>query len=147
MATLDIDTLLKGVNNDKNSDIVTQSKSQIKGIINDVLQRLHIKGKKLREIHKKLKDYKYVDEVCSLQPGAYLRWIDITKQDNKDMNLTTGAFLLNVRFTETGVNLVCKKYGKYMLELQLEKIVLFQRLTVQEQTILAVMDFLDKNKY
>ena len=74
MSELQIDQLLGALENETNESIMELSNSKIKKYKNDVLQRIQIRGEKLKEMHKKLKDYRYVMGLNELQYGYYIRW-------------------------------------------------------------------------
>ena len=96
------------------------------------------------ELMKKLKDYKYVDEMKDLKYGTYLRWIPI--DDPENIHLKKGDLFCEMKVKEDGVYIVCKNYGynrKYF-QIKLDENLIFQKLTEQELVLLSALDHLSK---
>jgi hypothetical protein len=93
---------------------------------------------------KKLKEYKYVDEMNELKYGAYIRWIPI--EDPTNIYLTQGALFCEMKITDDGVFCVCKNYGfkSKHFQLSMDKNLIFQKLTDQELVLLSALDHLSK---
>jgi hypothetical protein len=108
----------------------------------NILKELQLPKQDTITIMKKLKDYKYVDEVSDLKYGTYLRWISI--EDPENLYLTNGAIFCEVKVTDNGILLVCKNHGyiKKHFCLSMDKNLIFQRLTQQEQVLLSALDHL-----
>ena len=110
----------------------------------NILKELHLSRKDTLELLKKLKDYKYIDEMNELKYGAYIRWIPI--EDPTNIMLTKGALFCEMKITDDGVFCVCKNYGfkaRYF-QLSIDKNLIFQKLTDQELVILSALDHLSK---
>ena len=61
---------------------------------NDILQKLQLEKDKLKKYHKKLKHYRYCDEMSDLQYGYYIRWIPLKNPDN--IKLTNGGIVTDI---------------------------------------------------
>ena len=96
------------------------------------------------DIMRKLKEYKYVDEMNELKYGAYIRWIPIEDPDN--IYLTNGAIFCEMKITDNGVFFVCKNYGfkSKHFQISMDKNLVFQKLTNQELVLLSALDHLSK---
>ena len=66
-----IDNLLNALENESNASIMKLTTSKIKSYKNNILQELQLDRETLKSYHKKLKNYRYCDEISDLQ-------IDIT---------------------------------------------------------------------
>lgn len=140
--SLDDDVLMKALDNNNNDSIIKLTTQKIKTIKNDVLQKLHLPKDELKILHKKLKNYRYVEEIKDINYGCFLRWINLKNIEN--LNLKTGAYLCDIQINDTGVGLVCKNIFNKYFYLNLDEILLFQKLTNQENVLLSVMDHLNK---
>ena len=104
----------------------------------------NIKEQYITELHKKLKQYKYIDEMDNLKPGTHIRWISL--EDKNKIKLTNGAKFCKLNFTDDGVNLVYQNYGyspKYY-QILLDDCLVFQKLTSEELVLLSALDHLSK---
>jgi hypothetical protein len=142
MSQIDEPYLLKALENDNNDSIVKLTSQKIKTSKNDILQKLQLPKDKLKELHKKLKEYRYVDEIKDINYGCFLRWINLNNYDN--INLTTGAYLCEIQINDSGVGLICKNIFNKHFYVNMNEIILFQKLTNQEQILLSVMNHLNK---
>ena len=80
MSEESIDELLYALGNESNESIMSLNISKIKSLKNDMLQRLGLKGKELKIMHKKLKSYRYCSDMSDIQFGCYIRWIPLKTQ-------------------------------------------------------------------
>ena len=108
--SLDVNDLIQALENENNTNVAGLSSAVIKKNKNDILQKLQLSGNELKQYHKVLKDYKYVDELNELQVGRFIRWIRLDR-DTTDIKLINGAVLVNILVNEKGVFLICA--GKY----------------------------------
>ena len=82
MSDLEIDQLLGALENETNSSIMKLTNAKIKKFKKDALQRLQIRGEKLKILHKKLKEYRYIGDLTGLQYGSYIRWVPLKDPTN-----------------------------------------------------------------
>ena len=110
----------------------------------NILKELHLSKKDTLELLHKLKDYKYVDEMSDLKYGTYIRWIPI--EDPNNIYLTQGALFCELKITDKGVSCICKNYGfkTRHFQIEMDKNLLFQKLTNQELVLLSALDHLAK---
>jgi hypothetical protein len=96
------------------------------------------------EILKKLKNYKYVDEMNELKYGTHIRWIPLENPEN--IHLKQGAVFCEMKITDNGVYCTCKNYGfpSRHFQLSFDKNLIFQKLTTQELVLLSALDHLSK---
>ena len=69
----EIYNFVEALENENNSSIIELTSSKIKNIKNDILQTLQIKSNKLKEMHKKLKEYRYCTDLKDLQEGFFYK--------------------------------------------------------------------------
>ena len=148
---INVDELLKSIESDKLLSISKLSYDKINTIKYNVLTRIGLEDDELESILLKLSDYRYVEELQDIHCGAFVRYIPLTnnnsnkdKSRNKDNEiiLKPGGFICDIKILGTGVQLLCRK--KKMFQLRVDEVLLFQKLTKQEEVILSVFDYLHK---
>ena len=72
MSKIDNQELLKALENDNNTNIINLTNSIIKNMKNDVIQKLQLKRDEIKELHTKLKDYRYINEINDINYGFYI---------------------------------------------------------------------------
>jgi len=65
--------LLEALNNGNNESIMNTNKAEIQKIKNDILQQLYLPREILKDFHKRLKKYRYCDEMPDLISGQFIR--------------------------------------------------------------------------
>uniref|UniRef100_A0A6C0LIX5 Uncharacterized protein n=1 Tax=viral metagenome TaxID=1070528 RepID=A0A6C0LIX5_9ZZZZ len=141
---MNAEKLAKALDNDNNEQILTLTLSKIKEMNMSVLKELHLSKADTLELLKKLNGYKYVDELDDLKYGTYIRWVDL--KDPNVIQLEKGAIFCETRVADWGISLVCKNFGfrtKYF-QFPLDDHLVFQKLTDQENIILAALEHLNK---
>ena len=71
MDPLNVDNLLKALDNEEHTNLINTSFQQIAKDKNDILQNLHLQKDKLKDFHKKLRQYRYIDELNDLKYGQF----------------------------------------------------------------------------
>lgn len=135
-----IDQVMKSLDNVKNEGIMQLTNAKIKDQKNNVLQKLQLDGETLHELHKKLKEYRYVDEISDLQYGYYVRWISL--KDPSNIKLTNGAHICDIKILNEGIHVVCRNGYNRFMQINLDENLVFQKLTDQEKIILRTLDYL-----
>ena len=142
MSDLNNEYLLKALNNENNSGIENLTTRKIKAIKNDYLQQLQVSRDKLKEFHLKLKDYRFVDDLTDIQYGRYIRWISLKNPEK--ICLTNGGVIIDIKIQEDVIHLLCRNFKNNRFQIKIDECFIFQKLTDQEKTILAALDYLDK---
>lgn len=166
---MDIVTLDKALEDERNASIMKTTHSEIKKNKNDILQKLQLKGDVLKTMHATLIGYKYIDDISEIRQGRYIRWISLKRPEK--ISLTNGAHVcsVNLEYTEVeyaggGVGdddddddddekeLECKscirckvvRNGGNVLffNLNFDENIIFQKITEQEWIILDAIEFL-----
>ena len=140
---IDIDGLLKALDNDSNSNIGDLTMSKIQATKNDVLQQLRLSRDTLKDLHKKLKNYRFVDDLDDVQYGHYIRWISL--KDPSNIKLTNGGIICDIRVFGEQVHIRCRNNLNRIMQIILDECLVFQKLTDQERVILDVLNYLENN--
>tara|TARA_B100001063_G_C16634406_1_gene487540 strand:- start:383 stop:823 length:441 start_codon:yes stop_codon:yes gene_type:complete len=138
----DVNKLLSALDNENNERFMTMNKEKIQKIKNDMLQQLQLQSNILKQYHKKLKQYRYVDDLADLKYGCYIRWINLTNPDN--LNLTNGGLIVDINFYDDGVQIKCKNNYNRFFNIKFDESMIFQKLSQQELILLQIMEALDK---
>jgi hypothetical protein len=141
---MDVNKLLKALDDETNENLFNFTSNKMKEMNLKIIKELALPREKTLDILKKLRDYKYVDEMSDLKYGTYIRWIPI--ENPKQIELTKGAIFCEMKITDEGVFLICKNlgYSSKHFRIQLDKNLIFQKLTEQELVLLSVLDHLAK---
>lgn len=138
----DTEEILDIINNNEKYEVLINTNSKtISAIKNDMLQKLQLTSSKLKEMHKKLKEYQYVDEIPDIHIGHYVRWIPL--DTSKQTRLTNGGIIVDTKITANGTAIMVKNNVGRVFMLYIDKVLLFQKITPQEQIIINIMDYLE----
>ena len=141
---MDVNKLLKALDDETNENLFNFTTKKILEMNLQVLKELHLDRNETLDILKKLKEYKYVDEMNDLKYGTYLRWIPLNDPEN--IHLTKGAVFCELKITDNGVFIVCKNlgYSTKHFQIKMDECLVFQKLTQQELVLLSALDHLSK---
>ena len=147
---INVDELLKSIESDKLLSVSKLSYDKINTIKYNVLTRIGLEDDELEPMLLKLSDYRYVEELQDIHHGAFVRYIQLTNKSNKgnkqdnEILLKPGGFICDIKILGSGVQLLCRNHFRKMFQLRLDEVLLFQKLTKQEEIILSVFDYLNK---
>jgi hypothetical protein len=146
---INVDELLKSIESDKLLSVSKLTYEKINTIKYNVLTRIGLEDDELESILLKLSDYRYVEELQDIHYGAFVRYIPLImnkqkKGNNDEIVLKSGGFVCDIRILGTGVQLLCRNNFGKMFQLRLDEVLLFEKLTKQEEVILSVFDHLNK---
>lgn len=139
---MDINLLEKALDNEDNLNIINTNIQEIKNKKNDILQNLGLKKDDLKQFHNKLKNYRYIEDIKDLKYGASLRWINLNKLEN--INLNSCAHLCDIKINNKGIALSMKGFNNRFFTLYLNENLLFQKLNDEEQILLKAINHLSK---
>ena len=131
------------LDNENNVSIMSLTTQKISEYKNNVLQKLNQPKNKLKEFNKKLKGYRYIDELQHLKYGSYIKWINLI--DPEKIKLTHGGVLVEVLLNNNGINLIIKLFNNIRIQIDFDKCLIFQKITNQEKIILSALDYLNKD--
>jgi hypothetical protein len=138
---MEIDELLSALNNENNEDIVDLDFSTIATNKNKILQQLNLKRADLIIFQKKLKEYRFIDDIKDLKFGCYIRWISLKNPEH--IKLTNGGIICDMKEINDDIHIRCKNNMNMIFQIKLSEVILFQKLTNQEKIILKAMKYLE----
>lgn len=153
---INVDELLKSIESDKLLSVSKLSYDKINTVKYNVLTRIGLEDDELESMLLKLSDYRYVEELQDIHHGAFVRYIPLTNNNNNNSNkgksrnknneilLKPGGFICDIKILSSGVQLLCRNHFRRMFQLRLDEVLLFQKLTKQEEILLSVFDYLQK---
>lgn len=149
---INVDELLHSIESDKLLSVSKLTYDKINTIKYNVLTRIGLEDDELESMLLKLSDYRYVEELQDIHHGSFVRYIPLvsmnnskkSKDQNNDVTLKPGGFICDIKILGTGVQLLCRNHFRKMFQLRLDEVMLFQKLTKQEEVILSVFDYLNK---
>tara|TARA_Y100000389_G_scaffold201483_1_gene244307 strand:+ start:510 stop:935 length:426 start_codon:yes stop_codon:yes gene_type:complete len=141
MNNLNINTLLKALDNQDNESIMNVDYKEIQKEKNDMLQKVGLSREKLKAYHKSLKMYRYIDELPELRYGSYIRWISLKNPEN--ITLSNGGIVCDIKVNE-GINIICRNNMHRFFQFKMGECLVFQKLSQQEQVILSALNYLNK---
>ena len=148
---MNIEDVLHSLDNDRNLSISKLTYDKINNMKYNMLERLGMNDNELESMLHKLADYRYVEELQDIQHGAFIRYIPLTSKskngdNNSDIILKNGGFICDIKILGSGVHLLCRNHFRKIFQHNLDEVLIFQKLSNQEEIILSVFDYLSKNK-
>ena len=138
---MDVGKLLHALNNEANEAIVDLDYAQIAKEKNDILQKLRLPKDELKGLHAKLKLYRHVIDLDHIRYGSYIRWISLKNPDA--IKLTNGGIICNIKGIKDDIHITCKNRMNRMFQLNMADVIVFQKLSEQEQVILKALKYLE----
>jgi len=138
---MSLNKLYDALENETNVSIMDQTTRKIKDQKNNILQKLQLDRKQLKEFHKKLKGYRYCSDLRDIQYGYYIRWIPINK--GSIIKLTNGGHLCDVIIINNTIHVRCRNNFGGLMQLKFDENIIFQKISSQEKVILSVLDYLE----
>lgn len=128
--------------NIKQESILDTNLDEICNVKNKVLNQLELPLEKLTDFSNRLDKYRYVDEITDLNSGDYVRWIDLNNPSSIKIN--NGAFICDIEINSDGVHIKLKTYNNRYIQIRMDEVFLFQKLTNDELIVLSALKFLKK---
>tara|TARA_Y100000816_G_scaffold285390_1_gene264972 strand:+ start:61 stop:495 length:435 start_codon:yes stop_codon:yes gene_type:complete len=143
MSQDNIEYLKLSIENENNKSIINLTSKIIKERKQEILNELPI-NKTMKILYKKkLKDYRYIDEIQELHIGTHIRWIKLIS-DN-ETSIKNGGLLIDVLF-QNNIQLLLKNNINRIFSINFNDNLIFQKITDQEKIILFAIDNIDKLK-
>ncbi len=136
------DKLEIALENENNAKIMELNSETIAKEKNDILQKLQLPREKLKYFNQTLKYYRYIDSVDDIILGNFIRWLNLSDPEN--LKLTNGGFVSDFKETPETIYIVCKNTLGRFFNVDIHKCLVFQKLNAQEETLLAVINYLNK---
>jgi hypothetical protein len=137
---MDVEQLLKALDNDENEHLINMTSEKLNNMKREILTEIQLLPQEVTEYMQKLREYKYIDEMNHIRHGSFIRWIPISDPEN--IHLTSGGIICDIKIADTGVHLVCKNFAKKHYQIKMDECLVFQKLSGQEQVLLAALDHL-----
>ena len=124
--TIDIDKLNEAVKNPDNLNIAETNLSEIKNKKNNILQQIGLGLSKdsLRDYHKKLKDYIYVENINDIKYGHSIRFINLDNKDS-DIKLSSSYIICKIQMYDNGIALVIKTFNNRHMTIYFKNYLIF----------------------
>lgn len=78
----------------------------------------------------KLGEYRYVDKICDLMRGKFVRWIRINQ--GSGTTLSKGGIVTDIKFLENGIYILVKNALNRFIQYKYDECITFQKLSVEE---------------
>ena len=137
---MDVHELLHALNNDNNEAIVELDYATIAKHKNDILQQLQLPRETLVKLQKTLKPYRCVNTMEDLRYGSYVRWISL--KNPEIIKLTNGGIVCDIKEINEEIIIKCKNKMNMIFQVKMSEILLFQKLSDQEQVILKALKYI-----
>lgn len=137
----------KALDNEKNDIILSLTNKKINEMNLRIIKELGFNREDTLLYVKKLKGYRFVDEIKDIKPGTFLKWIPINNNNNNKneyLPLHSGGIICDIKLTDNGTYIACKNFIGRFYQFKLDDALIFQKLTTQEQVILSALDHLSK---
>jgi hypothetical protein len=138
----DVSQLVEALDNENNERIMNLTTKKILEMNYNILKELLLEKTIMLNYLKKLKDYRYVDEIDDIKYGAFIRWIPIT--DPSNLPLHYSGIICEIKITDDGVFIVCKNFMHRHYTFKMDECLIFQKLTTQERVIISALDHLEE---
>lgn len=137
---MDVANLLHALSNDNNETVLELDYATIAKHKNELLQQLNLPKEELIKLHKQLKLYRCVNTLEDLRFGGYVRWISLKNPER--IKLTNGGIVCDIQEKQDDIIVKCKNKMNMLFQFKLAEILLFQKLSDQEEVILKALKYL-----
>ena len=137
---MDIHNLLHALNNDNNEAVVDLDFATIAKHKNELLQQLNLPREELIKLQKQLKSYRCVNTMEDLRFGSYVRWISL--KNPAVIKLTNGGIVCDIKNINDDIHVKCKNKMNMIFQLKMSEVLLFQKMSEQEEVILKALKYL-----
>ena len=141
---LDMNKLTKALDNVNNDNIMNLTTRKLMELNLKILKELMLDKETLINYLRKLKGYKYVDEIGDLKHGAFIKWIPITNPNNLQLNQC--GLICDIKITDDNVIIICKNFMHRHYTFKMDEVLIFQKLSDQEMVIISALDHLDSEE-
>jgi hypothetical protein len=138
---MDVNKLADALDNENNESIMNFTNKKIIELNYNILKELHLDKETTLNYLKKLKGYRYIDEISDLKYGGFIKWIPIIDPNNLPLHYT--GIICEIKITDDGVFIICKNFMHRNYTFKMDECLIFQKLSHQEQVILSALDHLE----
>ena len=136
-----VNSLMYALDNDDNESIMNLTTKKIMEMNLNILKGLHLPREITLNYIKKLKGYRYIDEMIDLKHGSFIKWIPII--DPTYLPLHYCGIICEIKIADDGVLIKCKNFMHRHYTFKMDECLIFQKLTNQEQIIINALDHLE----
>jgi hypothetical protein len=140
---VDVNKLMYALDNENNENIMNLTTQKILETNLNILKELHLDKETTLNYLKKLKEYRYIDEINDLKHGSFIKWIPITNPSY--LPLHHCGMICEIKITDNGVFITCKNFMHRHYTFKMDECLIFQKLTSQEKVIIYALDHLEQN--
>jgi len=140
---MDVNKLMYALDNENNEGIINLTSKKILEMNLNIIKELHLDKPTTLNYLKKLKGYRYVDEMNDIKYGGFIRWIPIT--DPNYLPLHYCGMICDIKITDNGVIITCKNFMHRHYTFKMDECLIFQKITSQEQLIIYALDHLEED--
>jgi len=140
---VNVDKLMYALDNENNENIMNLTTQKILEMNLNILKELHLDKSTALNYLKKLKEYRYIDEINDLKHGAFIKWIPIT--DPSYLPLHHCGMICEIKIADNGIFITCKNFMHRHYTFKMDECLIFQKLTSQEKVIIYALDHLEQN--
>ena len=94
----------------------------------------------LMKLNKQLKAYRCINTLEDLRYGGYVRWISL--KNPEIIKLTNGGIVCDIKAVGDDIHIKCKNKMNMLFQFKMSEVLLFQKLSEQEQVILKALKYL-----
>jgi len=142
---LNIDLLTRAAENEDNAHMLELTMESVIAAKMGILNDLSLDDDEKNSIMEKLKGYVYIDEIHEVRSGTYVRWLNMEYDDDTAIVVTSlakGGIFCDIRFSDYGAVMRCKTFRNQYYEVKLDNVILFRKLTPQEQVLMCALTYL-----
>ena len=136
-SAIDIQALLQSIENKKNDYLDNKTMRDINSDVFSAIHDLGISKEHEKLVCEKLIGYRYVDEIHELFKGRHIRWI---RMYDDEAHLTNGGIVVNVKFTDKGMQVLCKNPQHRFMQYMFDECLTFQKLSTEEELLLMAYE-------
>lgn len=140
-----VELLDKALDNNQNDSILSLTNKKITEMNLRIIKELGFTKEDTLLYVKKLKGYRYVDEIKDIRVGGFLKWIPIVSNNDEEevyLPLHSGGIICDIKLTDNGTFIACKNFVGRFYQFKFDDALIFQKLSNQEQVILSALDHL-----
>uniref|UniRef100_A0A6C0D554 Uncharacterized protein n=1 Tax=viral metagenome TaxID=1070528 RepID=A0A6C0D554_9ZZZZ len=143
-STMDIENLLETIENEKHDYLENRTMTDIANVIMEQLEELKMSPIEIEKTYQKLLGYRMVDEIHELHKGKHVRWIrtGTNGQYNTPARLTNGGIVVDIKFLDSGVQVLCLNSQQRFMQYKFDDCITFQKLSTEEQLILMAYEYI-----
>lgn len=130
-SSLDIEAILENSASKDAHDFLLNISEEIV----ESMRSISLSAELIAECCSKLVEYRFVDKIFQLQKGKHIRWI---RKGNLDPTLTNGGIIMDVKFTNKGVSILCKNKNRF-IQFGFDDCLIFQKLSPDELMLIGCM--------